>query len=77
MNDDPLWNALRALPEQPEDPRREARVRAVCHARVARRGRRRRIVAGVLQGATAAAMLAYLTSVLSVALRLALTSPAW
>ncbi len=76
MTDDPLWDALRALPAHTADPKREARLRAACHARIARRARRERIVAGVLQGATAAAMLAYLTSVLSFALRLAMSSPA-
>ncbi len=76
MTDDPLWDALRALPQHAEDPRREARVRAACRARIARCARRKRIVDGVLQGATAAAVLAYVTSVLSVALRLAMSSPA-
>ncbi len=75
MTDDPLWDALRALPEHAQKPGRKTRVRAACHARIARRARRSRIVSGVLQGATAAAMLAYVTSVLSVALRLVMSSP--
>ena len=72
MIDDTLFDALRALPEHAPDTRREARVRATCHARIQRRAKRKRIATRVLQGATAAALCVYLVSVLSVALRLPL-----
>ena len=77
MSDDPLIDAIRALPEHTPDPRREARVRAACHARIARRARRKRLATLLLQGATAAALSAYLASVLSAALRVAISAPAW
>ena len=77
MTDDPLFDALRALPEHASDPRREARVRATCHGRIQRRAKRKQIATRVLQGATAVALCAYLASVLSAALRVAIGSPAW
>ncbi len=77
MTDDPLFDALRALPEHASDARREARVRVTCHARIQCRAKRRRIVTHILHGATAAALCAYLASVLSAALRLAIGAGAW
>lgn len=72
MNDDPLFDALQALPEHAPAAHREARVRAACHARIQRRTKRAMIAARLLQGATAAALCAYLASVLSAALRVAI-----
>lgn len=77
MTDDPLFDALQALPEHAPDTRREARVRAACHTRIQRRARRKQIATRLLQGATAAALCAYLVSVLSVALRVAMGATAW
>lgn len=77
MTDDPLFDALRALPERAPDPRRGARVRAACHASIQRRAKRNQFATRVLHGATAAALCAYLTSVLSAALRVAIGAPAW
>jgi hypothetical protein len=77
MTDDPLFDALRALPEYAPDTHREARVRAACHARVQHRAKRKEIATRVLQGATAAALCVYLASVLSAALRVAIGAPAW
>ena len=77
MTDDPLFDALRALPEHAPDTRREARVRATCHTRIQRRAKRNQIATRLLQGATAAALCAYLASVLSAALRVAIGAPAW
>ncbi len=71
MSDDPLFDALRGLPEQAPDPCRGARVRATCHASIQRRARRMPIGFRVLHGAAAAALCAYLASVLSAALRVA------
>ncbi len=69
MTDDPLFDALRALPEHAPDPRREDRVRVTCHARIQCRAKRKQIATRVLQGVTAAALCACLASVLSPALR--------
>jgi hypothetical protein len=77
MTDDPLFDALRALPEQAPDPCRGARVRSACHASIQRRVRRDQIAIRVLNSATAAALCAYLASVLSAALRVAISAPAW
>ena len=77
MTDDPLFDALRALPEHAPDPRREDRVRATCHASIQRHGKRKQIATRVLHGATAAVLCAYLASVLSAALRVAIGTPAW
>lgn len=77
MNDDPLFEALQALSEHAPDRRREVRVRAICHARIQSRAKRRQIGTRLLQGATAAALCAYLASVLSAALRVAIAAPAW
>ena len=77
MTDDPLFDALRALAKHPPSARREARVRARCHAILERRVKRKQIATRLLAGATGAALCAYLVSVLSAALRLALGSPAW
>ena len=77
MTDDPLFDALRALPQHAPDARREARVLPTCHARIQRRAKRKQIATHVLQGATAAALCAYLTSVLCAALRVAIGAPAW
>jgi hypothetical protein len=77
MPDDPLFDALRALADLPPDPRREARVRGTCHARIHRHVKHRRIATHVLHGATAAALCAYLASVLSSALIVALGTSAW
>ena len=77
MTDDPLFDALRALPGHAPDPCRGARVRAACHARIQRRVKRNQIAIRVLHGATAAALCAYLTSVLSAALRVAIGAPTW
>ena len=77
MTDDPLFDALRGLPEQAPDPRRRARVRAACHASIQRRVQRSQFAIRVLDGATAAALCAYLVSVLSAALRVAMGAPAW
>ena len=72
MTGDPLFDALRALPIHAPGTRREDRVRAACHARIQRRAKRRHIGARVLQGATVAALCAYLAAVLSAALRVAI-----
>ncbi len=77
MTDDPLLNALRALPEHAPDRRRQSSVRAACHAKIERRAKRQQIATRILQGATAAALFAYLASVLSAALRVAIGAPAW
>ena len=77
MTNDPIFDALRGLPEHAPDPRRELRVRAACHARIQRRAKRNEIATRVLQGATAAALCAYLASVLSAALRVAIGAPPW
>jgi hypothetical protein len=77
MTDDPLFDVLRALPQHAPDPRREARVRAACHAGVRRRVKRDRIASRVLHGVTAASLGAYLISVLSSALRVAIGAHAW
>jgi len=77
MTDDPLFDALRALSEPAPDPRREARVRAACHTRIQRGAKRKQAATLVLQGATAAALCAYLASVLSAALRVAIGAPGW
>ena len=77
MTDDPLFDALRALPEQAPDPRRGARVRAACHASIQRRAKRKQIAIRALHSATAAALCAYLASVLSAALSVAIGAPAW
>lgn len=76
MTDDPLFDALRALPEHAPDTSREARVRATCHARIQRRAKRKQIATRVLQGATAAALCAYIALVLSAVLRVAIGAPA-
>ncbi len=75
MTDDTLFEALRALPQHAPDTRREVRVRAACHARIRGRAKRRQIATRVLQGATAAALCAYLASVLSAALQVAIGAP--
>jgi hypothetical protein len=72
MTGDPLFDALQTLPEHAPGARREARIRAACHARIQRRAKRGRIATHVLQGAAAAALCAYLASVLSAALRVAI-----
>jgi hypothetical protein len=77
MTDDPLFDALRALPEHTSDPRREARVCVTCHARIQCRAKRKQIATRVLQGVTAAALCTYLASVLSAALRVVIGAPAW
>jgi hypothetical protein len=77
MNEDPLFDALKALTEHAPDPRREVRVRAACHARIQSRAKRKQIGTRLLQGATAAALCAYLASVLFAALRVAIAAPAW
>ncbi len=77
MTNDPLFDALQALPEYAPDTRREARLRTTCHKHIRRRGKRRQIATRVLQGATAVVLCAYLTSVLSVALRVAIGAPGW
>jgi hypothetical protein len=77
MTDDPLFEALRALPEHAPDPGREARVRAICHASVQRHAKRKQIATGMLHCATVAALCAYLASVLSAALRVAIGAHAW
>ena len=77
MTDDPLFDALRVLAEHAPDPRRGARVLASCHAMMERRVRRKQIATRLLHGATAAALCAYLVSVLSAALGVAIGSPAW
>ncbi len=77
MTDDPVLDALRTLPEHAPDRRRESRVRAACHAKIERRARREQIATRILQGATAAALFAYLASVLSAALRVAIGALVW
>jgi hypothetical protein len=77
MTDDPLFDALGTLPQYAPDARREAIVRAACHSRIQSRAKRQQIATRVLQGATAAALCAYLASVLSAALRVIIGAPAW
>lgn len=77
MTGDPLLEALRALPEHAPDTVREARVRAACHARIRRRAKRKQVADRALQAVTAAALCAYLASVLSAVLRIAVGAPAW
>ena len=77
MTDDPLFDALAALPQHSPDPRREARVRAICHASIQRRLKRKQIATHVLNAATAAVLFAYLASVLSAALRVAVGARVW
>ena len=77
MTGDPLFDALRALPEHAPDSRLEARVRAACHTRIQRGAKRKHAAALVLQGATAVALCAYLASVLFAALPVAIAGPAW
>ena len=77
MTDDPLFDALRALPGHVPDSRREASVRAACHTRIQRRTKRKQIATRLLHGATAAALCAYLASVLSAAQRVAIGAQAW
>ena len=77
MTGDPLYDALRALPEQAPDPLRGVRVRAACHASIQRRVKRKQIAIRAFHGATAAALCVYLASVLSAALRLAACAPSW
>jgi hypothetical protein len=77
MNGDPLFDALQRLPHHAPGPRGEARVRAACHQRIQARAKRQRIITGMLQGATAAALCGYLASVLSMALRTAIGAAGW
>jgi hypothetical protein len=67
-NDDPLFEALGSLPESAPDPIRAARIRARCRRKILNRGRRRRMAMRVFDGAIAAALSAYLFSVLRAAL---------
>lgn len=77
MAHDPLFDALRALPEHSPDTRRGARVRATCRRRIQCRAQHRQIATRMLQGATAAAVCAYLASVISAALRVVISVQAW